>query len=123
MDDEPLVRSFIRRLLVHNGFAAIEASSGPSGLSLLREMRGGVAAVVTNVEMPGMDGIAFANAVRSDFAAIPIVFMSAVPGWTRWQQALSNSALLQKPFRNGELVEAIRRLLPSTGQSAPPSLA
>jgi two-component system chemotaxis sensor kinase CheA len=60
------------------GFEVTAASGAGEALALLRDARA-VDVIVTDIDMPGMDGIAFAETVRKDarFTATPIVALSS----------------------------------------------
>src|SRR5260370_30463504 len=77
VDDHPLIRLFVTKLLSYQGFQVIEAHDGLSALAELRKAGGAVGAVLTDIEMDGMNGIDLAKAIASEFPSIPILLMSA----------------------------------------------
>jgi two-component system chemotaxis sensor kinase CheA len=78
VDDSAFFRDMLRPLLEAAGYAVTTAAGGAEALALLGR-EGGFAAIVCDVEMPGMDGLAFAAAVRADprFAGVPLIALSS----------------------------------------------
>jgi len=79
VDDEPLVRGTIADMLRLGGFLVLEAAGGAQALHVLATDQP-VAAVVTDVRMPGMDGVDLSHRVRTGHPEMPIVFISADAG-------------------------------------------
>ncbi len=79
IDDSPFFRNMLTPVLRAAGFAVSAVGSGREALALLDEGRHFEAAV-TDIEMPDMDGFAFAEAVRADprTAALPVIGLSSV---------------------------------------------
>ena len=63
VDDDPAVRSALRKLLVRAEMDVIEADSGAAALAVVGGDGPGVDAVVCDVVMPGIDGVAFYDAL------------------------------------------------------------
>jgi two-component system chemotaxis response regulator CheY len=62
VDDSPTMRGMIQRALVAGGYRVVEATDGMDGLNRLQETA--VDAILTDINMPRMDGLAFIRAVR-----------------------------------------------------------
>jgi CheY-like chemotaxis protein len=89
------------------------AADARSGLDLLAAAPSGYAGVVTDLHMPGMDGIALTRELRARFGAIPVILSSG-----RVDKSLAPvlaelrfAAQLDKPFTIESLSDALRRLL------------
>jgi two-component system chemotaxis sensor kinase CheA len=78
VDDSDFFRNMLTPVLRAAGFEVTAAGGAAEALALLRDVRA-VDIIVTDIDMPGMDGIAFAETVRKDarFAATPIVALSS----------------------------------------------
>ena len=112
VDDEPQIRSYLRRLLSQEGFDIREAHDGPTAISVIRELSGNIAALVTDIEMKGMSGIALAKAVTGQFPQIPVLFVTAVLlSEEDLRRDMPRCAFLQKPFDPRKLVQLLRALL------------
>ena len=113
VDDEPAVREVFREILLMLGFTVDAAADARSGLDLLAAAPSGYAGVVTDLHMPGMDGIALTRELRARFGSIPVILSSG-----RVDKSLAPvlaelrfAAQLDKPFTIESLSDALRRLL------------
>ena len=114
VDDEPLVRSLLRKLLSRSGFEIIEGTDGPLALLKVRELGGNVAALVTDFDMPKMSGVQLAKAVQAEFPTIPILFLSGTHELAdEIKASVPGSTLIQKPFEPSIVIEALRKLISS----------
>jgi two-component system chemotaxis sensor kinase CheA len=79
VDDSPFFRNMLAPLLNAAGFAVTSAASAAEALALLRE-GGRVDVVITDIDMPGMDGFALTSAMRSDprTASMPVIGLSSL---------------------------------------------
>ena len=108
VDDEDLPRSVTARMLKVAGFPARTAASGDEALRIVKS-DAEVQLVVTDVCMPGMNGLELAKQLRLSHPALPVLFMSgAISG--KLVPALSGP-FLQKPFSEADLLKQVRRLL------------
>ena len=111
-EDEYLVRLLVVDDLTSSGLEVIEAADGLEAMEVLG--RGDrVDALVTNIKMPGADGIAVAAAAREKYPEIPIVFISATPQLFGPNLPLAPYHCLAKPFDTSDLVRLVQRLLTS----------
>jgi CheY-like chemotaxis protein len=116
IDDEPGVLRVLTKILEGAGHSVTEA---PDGEVALRHFVGKPAdLVITDIFMPGMDGIEFLVHIRKTFPDARVLAMSG-GGILSRDQALSDAALLgadqilQKPFSQEEVLEAVNRMLDS----------
>jgi CheY-like chemotaxis protein len=116
VEDEMLVRMLALDLLQDEGFHVIEARDGVEALAML-EVRDDVAALLTDVAMPNMDGIALAKIVSERWPHIGIVIASgAIPVGLKLELP-ANARFLQKPYFADDLSQAIEAVLPRVGGS------
>jgi CheY-like chemotaxis protein len=106
VDDEPLVRMTIADMLRLGGFEVLEAGAGAQALQLLAACEQPVAAVVSDVRMPGIDGVDLSHRVRSAHPQMPIVLVS---GEANPDPALlpAGARFLRKPARLRDLIAAV----------------
>nr|WP_279341069.1 response regulator [Geothrix sp. SG198] len=112
VDDSPTMRRIIIGNLSRLGHTdVVEGENGRSGLEQLD--RGGVDLIITDWDMPEMDGIAFARAVRSRGATMPILMVTTHAATQDIVQALEAgvSTYVVKPFTQESLREKIDSLL------------
>lgn len=111
VDDDPLVRRALARVLANASFDVITASDSEE--AILHVRRGGVATVVTDISMPGGDGIELLRAVRGIDLDLPVVLMTGAPELSTAIAAVEYGAMryMAKPFENRELVSHVRDAL------------
>ena len=110
VDDEPKVRELLTRWLEPDGYELKEASDGGEALAVVR--RGGIDVVVSDVSMPGNDGLWLVSAMRREFRDIPIVLATAVdeiPGSITLQEGVIGYLL--KPLSAGKVRASVKRAL------------
>lgn len=111
IDDESGVREIARALLEARGYRVLLAENGPAGLSLYRG-HPAIAVVVTDMMMPGMQGVEVIAQLRSINPDARIVAMSGVIGeQTAVTEEPGRLVFLPKPMPASALVRAIRRVL------------
>ncbi|SEM43933.1 two-component system, NtrC family, C4-dicarboxylate transport response regulator DctD [Bosea lupini] len=109
VDDDPDLRDANAQALRLAGFAAIPLASAQAALDRIGPDYAGV--VVTDVRMPGMDGIALFRRLRALDADIPVVVISGHADVAMAVEAMSEGAydFIAKPYSTGRLVETLRR--------------
>ena len=106
VDDEADCRETIAGMLSANGFSVIAAGGGGEALRLIEQ---GLEfdLLLVDIAMPGLGGVALAQAVRARRAALPVVFFTG--GDT--EQVSDERWVLRKPFLTRTLVETLRAAL------------
>jgi two-component system cell cycle sensor histidine kinase/response regulator CckA len=115
IDDEASVREVTCEILSEGGYRSIAASDGEAGVAAFRASAGEIGVVVTDIVMPGLDGLGVASEIRKIDPAARIV---AVTGQidhpaVRELQRLSISRFLAKPYSAETLLRSIRDALES----------
>ena len=118
VDDEPQILRVVRRGLEGQGFEVATAPDAESGLDIFKAS--GVNLVITDLRMPGMDGVEFCGKVRAG-SKVPIVVLSVKGDEATKVQALDAGAddYVTKPFGMDELLARVRALLRRATTSAP----
>ncbi len=75
VEDEPKMRRLLELSLVEEGYTTRSASDAETGLRILRQEH--VDLVLTDLRLPGMDGLEFLQAVKRSDGAMPVVLMTA----------------------------------------------
>lgn len=116
VDDSPAMRSFVRRVLELSGIdvgQCTEAGNGAEALEVLRKEW--VDVVLTDLNMPTMDGEQFVRKMEEDpsLQAIPVLIVSTDRTDHRVQQMLTLGAkgYVTKPFQPETLREELERAL------------
>src|SRR4051812_1403436 len=113
IDDEPMVRLVVCRLLEEWGFKAVEADNGRTALQLARRLQGALSMVITDLAMPYMDGFEFAKAFRQLYPDVPILFMTGKCPAALVGSFSEREQLLFKPFDPDAFLDAVAQLLES----------
>ena len=106
VDDEPLLRVFVKTILEDHGYVVKEAATAHDALILLDD--DGIDAVLTDIEMPGgMNGLDLAHMIRAMWPSKPLVVMSGrtLP---RPDELPKHIPMLTKPFSPDRLVDVLR---------------
>ena len=124
IDDEKDVRATVKEILVRAGYEVEVASNGQEGLDKLRES--GADLVITDIIMPGIDGVAVLRQVRDEHPGIPVIVISGggniapleyEPAAIKTGAYLASAKIagadvtLTKPFARKELIEVVQQLL------------
>ncbi|MBK6921544.1 MAG: sigma-54-dependent Fis family transcriptional regulator [Deltaproteobacteria bacterium] len=113
VDDEPAARSALVELLREEGFVVRSAADGFKALGQLDDWTPDL--IVTDVKMPGMDGIELMKKVRERFEGTGVVVMTAYGSVEHAVSAMQLGAddYLTKPVHFPELLVVVRRVLAS----------
>ena len=107
VDDDPLITQVVAGLLPHMGFAADDAVGGRAGLKMALE--NSYCAVITDVQMPDIDGFELAKTLRENASPCPMLI--ALTAYTTRKAVIDRSdvfdAVLRKPFDEVELAELL----------------
>jgi two-component system chemotaxis response regulator CheY len=115
VDDSPTIRGFAKVFLKPLGVQVKEAEDGAQALEIVRADPPAVA--VVDVNMPGMDGLAFTREVRADarpeIAKIPVVLLTGdqAPEVKEKGRAAGATDFLGKPLKGPELQALVKRFL------------
>ncbi|MDX1493191.1 MAG: response regulator [Longimicrobiales bacterium] len=116
VDDDDRLRRDITALLRRSGYRVTEAGTGKEAVRLLEES--GMDLIVTDINMPDMDGIELIVSVSRQQPPTPVVAISG-GGYMPRELLLANADLLgavetiAKPFEASDLLDAVRRALAS----------
>jgi PAS domain S-box-containing protein len=119
VDDEPFIRSMATMLAHRVGYDATTVASTDEALAVLARSAASFTAVVTDLHMPGRDGLALAREVRERWPELPVVIVTGLMTDPLWQEVggLSRVTVLPKPFSEQQLRSALER---STRPPEPP---
>ncbi len=111
VEDEDSVRSLVENVLTRNGFDVIASEGGEAALSVCHSYAGSIELLLTDMIMPGLDGLTLFRKVREIRPSIAATIMSGYTG-----EALEKAMLLEpgisfigKPFSPDELVAAVSK--------------
>src|SRR5690606_14793311 len=109
VDDETAILHSLQILLKGEGFQVAVAHSGRDAVERFTDFEPDV--VLTDIRMPGMDGLELLAALRQKDPEVPVILMTAQASLQSAVQAVNQGAFyyLQKPFSNADLVALCRR--------------
>ena len=118
-DDEPTVRSYIRSILVGQGFRVVEAIDGVDALEQVERQHSRIDLLLTDIRMPRMDGIALARSLLEIYPEMPVIFISGYPMDldAGAPNAKRGCASLAKPFTRQALLGTIQKCLSPPGSA------
>jgi two-component system chemotaxis response regulator CheY len=112
VDDSSTVRQMVGFTLRGTGYEVIEATDGRDALA---KLRGPVHMVITDLNMPNLDGIGLIRAIRAtpEYRAIPIVMLTTESQESKKLEGKAAGATgwIVKPFRPEQLIGVIKRVL------------
>jgi CheY-like chemotaxis protein len=108
-DDESSMRTLVARAIAMDGHETVTAQDGAEALEILTRERGGFDLLLTDIQMPVMDGIALALSAARDFPDLTILLMT---GFADQRERASNlNALVHdvitKPFSVADIRTAV----------------
>jgi len=114
LDDSRAMRSVLTKILGQLGYETVQAAQGREGLAVMEQQGGSVDLVLSDWNMPEMNGLEFLKALRAQarFAAVPVIMVTTETEVDQMLLALSEGAneYIMKPF-TAEMVEEKLRVL------------
>lgn len=112
VDDSRTMRDMLKMALLQAGFRVTQAEDGLHGLEVLKQETPHV--IVTDINMPKLDGFGFIEAVRREelYRDIPILVLTTESDDEKKMRARRAGATgwIVKPFEPSKLISAIRRV-------------
>jgi two-component system response regulator (stage 0 sporulation protein F) len=110
VDDEENTRLGLFKLLSQEGYQVELAANGMEALELLRRQR--VNLVISDINMPDMNGIGFLREVSRRFPSTSVIMITAYGGVETYLEAMNLGALeyLHKPVRLDELRSVMKKI-------------
>ncbi len=108
IDDDPMIRETTRRLFEAEGWAVVTYASAEDFLAMPRPRD--AACLLVDNRLPGMDGVALIDLLRSEKSRLPTVMLTAHGDAAMAVAALKAGAsdLIEKPARAADLLESVR---------------
>ncbi len=114
IDDSRTMREMLNHALVEAGYRVIQAVDGIDGLEVLQANTGRIDVVITDINMPRLDGFGVIEGVRAnpDHRATPILVLTTESDAAKKERARSAGATgwIVKQFNPVKLVGAVRRV-------------
>ncbi|MCA9599529.1 MAG: response regulator [Myxococcales bacterium] len=114
VDDSRSIRMLVSKVLKQAGFEVMEAENGKDALAKLTE-KSSVQLVITDLNMPVMDGLELIRAIRQDaqHKFTPVVFLTTESEEAKKEEAKSAGATgwIIKPFHPEKVMTVVRRVV------------
>lgn len=111
VEDDPLVRAYVREVLEGAGYRVLEAATGTEAIDLFESSRDRVTAVVLDLTLPRLTGLEVAARLRSMSPDLPILLTSGhTDPRPAADRAASRTLFLQKPFLPDQMINRLRQL-------------
>ncbi len=116
VDDEPRFRFSLALTLAHHGYHVLEGSDGVEALRVLSEHSESaphINLVVTDIRMPGMDGLELVKRIRQADVPVKVLVMTGFGDRETVSrlQEMGVRGVIHKPFDGEQLIAAIRAVL------------
>jgi two-component system chemotaxis response regulator CheY len=112
VDDSRTMRDMLMLALKDAGYRVVQAEDGVHGLEVLQAENPDL--VITDINMPRLDGFGFIEGMRADpaFSAVPVLVLTTESDAAKKQRAREAGATgwIVKPFDPVRLVDAVRRV-------------
>ena len=111
VDDKELMRDSVAAILSRKGHTVVTAADGSAALARIADKR--PECIVTDLQMPGMNGLELLEQIRKIDAELPVVFMTAFGSVETAVEAMKKGAFdyVTKPFSGDELAISAERAL------------
>ena len=110
VDDEDVILSLVEQILESRGHTIRTALSGEEALAALRERP--TELVITDIRMPGMDGLDLGMRIRESFPGIRIALITGFYSEHAQSSAeeIGINEIVKKPFKSVEVLEMVDRI-------------
>jgi DNA-binding NtrC family response regulator len=110
VDDEENARLGLSRLLTQEGFQVASVANGYEALSHLRQHE--VNLIITDINMPGMNGITFLRELSKSYPRSNVIMVTAYGGVESYIEAMNLGAFeyINKPVKIEELKSILRKI-------------
>ncbi|MFC1560209.1 response regulator [Candidatus Margulisiibacteriota bacterium] len=115
VDDEISVRTILKQILDRSEFEADTASDGVEALTKLKD--GSFDIVITDINMPNMDGVALLKRIKEEYTGMPVIFITAFGKDKIIIEAMKVGLndFIEKPFKMDAVIEIVNKHLKRKG--------
>ncbi len=123
VDDELSMREFLGILLQKEGYRVLSAADGKEALQITADNT--VDLVISDIRMPGMNGLELLSALKQENSCLPVIMITAFASPDDAVTAMKNGAFdyITKPFNVDEIKSVITAATAKSTETAPPSPA
>lgn len=113
VDDEENIREITQATLEKFGYQVLTAADGTAGLAIYAQRAGDISVILTDIAMPGMDGIAMVRALQTLNPEVKTIAMSGLINHEHSAELrdLQVTSVLSKPFTAEDLLVAVKDIV------------
>lgn len=115
VDDSASMRQMVKLALSGAGYDVVEACDGKDGLTKAKAQAGGIHMVLTDLNMPNMDGLSLIKELRAlpAYKGVPIIFLTTESDESKKGEAKAAGATawIVKPFQESQLLGVVKKVL------------
>jgi CheY-like chemotaxis protein len=120
VEDQDEVRTVVRQALETTGYVVLEASGPEEALQLADAHGDAIDLLLSDVVMPGMNGLQLAAKLQARRPSLPVLFMTGYSDPILVRKEIAEAAtVIDKPFTRAELSLALRRILDGKREERP----
>ncbi|RKY32631.1 MAG: sigma-54-dependent Fis family transcriptional regulator [Candidatus Omnitrophota bacterium] len=111
VDDEPLVRRSLSKLLTISGYTVSSVANGKEAIELLKNYNADI--IITDIKMPQMDGLQLLKEVKKNMPEVPVILITSFGSIENAVEAIKQGAYdyVTKPIVDSEIKLVIERLI------------
>jgi DNA-binding NtrC family response regulator len=112
-DDEQNLRKVLGAILLRDGYDVLEARDGEEALALVEQHAGGIAALITDLRMPRLDGMGLLRRVVAEQPDIPVIMITAHGSVDSAVEAVKLGAFdyIEKPFEQTQIQQIVAKAI------------
>lgn len=109
VDDEPMMRSLLEKILTRDGYKIVTAEDGEAALKVLEAEA--ISIVISDIKMPKLNGFELLKVIKSKYPEIGVIMMTAYGDTFTVKDALLLGAdeYITKPFKSFEISLVVER--------------
>ncbi|HPH02123.1 MAG TPA: response regulator [Spirochaetota bacterium] len=113
VDDSAIMRNLVRQTLSSGGYEVVLANDGMQGLEAWRSSAGSVDLIITDINMPVMDGITLISEIRKMDEDVPILALTSESDVEMRNKGVDAGAngWIVKPFHGAQFLDIVRQIL------------
>lgn len=113
VDDDEITLRLLQKTLARDGYNSIVSSDGKSAIKLLSDQKDNIGMIISDIEMPEMNGFELLEEVKQDYPEIPIIMITGKNEKTAKEKAIETGAdgFIARPFNNTDIIDLVNSVM------------